>query len=235
MRLPFSSVRFKEGARYDVVCRKGHATVAILAELKFQVLFEIGVNAIIDGYFREAVSCFSASIERFHEFAIRCLVLRDDADALAAAWAAVANQTERQLGAFIFLWLVHFGNPPDILNNKQTSFRNAVIHKGTIPTREQALKFGEAVLDMLREQIRILSASFEPQVKRLIADHLRAALGSNDGGEAIGVNVDMALKLFGLGGPGEPSALRSHLERMAAERQYIDILLSVADDDDLWS
>ena len=36
--------------------------------LKFELLFELGINALIDGYPREAVSSFASALERFYEF-----------------------------------------------------------------------------------------------------------------------------------------------------------------------
>jgi hypothetical protein len=53
---------------------------------------------------------FTSSIERFHEFAIPCFLLHDSVPEaqVTAAWSEVKNQSERQLGAFIFLWLSEF-------------------------------------------------------------------------------------------------------------------------------
>lgn len=56
------------------------------------MLFEIALNAIVDGYQREAVSSFAASIERFYEFAIRVLTRTSQVprDIIESAWKAVA-------------------------------------------------------------------------------------------------------------------------------------------------
>lgn len=52
-------------------CQKGHKNFVILQEERFETLFQIGANAIIDGYYREAVNSFTTSLERFYEFSIK--------------------------------------------------------------------------------------------------------------------------------------------------------------------
>jgi hypothetical protein len=39
------------------------------------VLFDIGANAVVDGYYREAITSFSASLERFYEYFLGALLL----------------------------------------------------------------------------------------------------------------------------------------------------------------
>jgi len=55
---------------HPVNCNHGHEFVIIFSGAKFEVLFDIGMNAINDGYAREAVSSFTSSLERFYEFFI---------------------------------------------------------------------------------------------------------------------------------------------------------------------
>src|SRR6266852_7038801 len=65
----------RDDARYEVVCLRGHRSIVLLQEQKFEVLFELGANAILDRYYREAVMSFTASLEQFYEFAIYVLCL----------------------------------------------------------------------------------------------------------------------------------------------------------------
>lgn len=144
-------VEFRDDGRYELECPRGHTFITILQEQKYEVLFEIGINAILDGYYREAVASFAAALERFYEFAVKVVLEEgavDHADVLAT-WKLVTNQSERQLGAFIFLWLNRFRKIPDLLPKKSVEFRNEVIHKGRIPTREEAHAFGDAVLEVI--------------------------------------------------------------------------------------
>ena len=63
----------REGGLYTGKCPNGHDLLVTTQTLRHEMLFEIALNAIVDGYRREAISSFSAAVERFFEFAIRVL------------------------------------------------------------------------------------------------------------------------------------------------------------------
>lgn len=54
-----------EDGVHHLHCENGHHNVIFVNELKYHTLFQIGVNAIFDGYYREAVSSITSSLERF--------------------------------------------------------------------------------------------------------------------------------------------------------------------------
>ena len=56
---------------FRTVCPNGHESVIVAEAQKFEVLYDMGISALLDGYCREAVSSFAAAQERFHEFCIR--------------------------------------------------------------------------------------------------------------------------------------------------------------------
>lgn len=60
----------REDRLYTGKCPKGHGLLLALQTLPHEMLFEIALNAIYDGYYREAVTSFCSSMERFFEFAI---------------------------------------------------------------------------------------------------------------------------------------------------------------------
>lgn len=57
---------------YDVICDNGHEFIAVVQQMKFEILFDLGVMSLNDGYSREAVLNFVSSLERFFGF---CVVL----------------------------------------------------------------------------------------------------------------------------------------------------------------
>ena len=154
----FAHVEFLDGGRYELECRHGHRSVAILQEAKYEVLFEIAVNAVGDGYYREAVTSFAATLERFYEFAIG--VLLEDGkvqrESVLNAWKVVAAKSERQLGAFVLLWLNRFKVVPALLKGKFVELRNDVVHKGRIPSKMEAIAFGDAVLAVIIPALDLL-------------------------------------------------------------------------------
>jgi hypothetical protein len=159
---------------YTGKCPNGHDLLLGTQTLPHEMLFEIALNAIIDGYNREAVSSFTASMERYFEFAIRVFSSKSGvtADVLAEAWKTVSNQSERQLGAYIFLYLTEFGTPPHLLGDKMTKLRNGVVHKGTLPDRTDAIKFGKAVHEVIQEGVRQLRSRLVDQLNKVLGEHV---------------------------------------------------------------
>src|SRR5918996_2240991 len=66
----------RDDLTFNLECPLGHKSVVIFNAPKFELLFDMGVSALLDGYGREAVSSFAAAQERFHEFGIKVLVAK---------------------------------------------------------------------------------------------------------------------------------------------------------------
>lgn len=143
------SIHVTNSMVYEHECRFGHKTFCVLMHFPHEILFEIGAQAIEDGYYREAISSFSSSLERFYEFFIRITCEIDDIDnhEFNEAWKIVSSSSERQLGAYSFSYLSFFGKAPIVLENTAKNLRNRVIHKGYIPSQKEAIDYGEKVLN----------------------------------------------------------------------------------------
>jgi hypothetical protein len=146
---------------HKVVCDRGHKYTVELRAQKFEMLFDIAVNAIGDGYMREAVASFAASLERFYEFFIKYHIhsLGIDESILLNTWKEVSNQSERQLGAFTFLFLAKYNEKAQTLDSNAVGFRNKVIHKGYIPTEAEAIDFGDKVYCIIKNTVQKLELS----------------------------------------------------------------------------
>lgn len=219
----FTRVEFRDDGKYELTCSRGHKTTTILQQQKFEVLFEIGAHAIVDGYYREAVSSFAASLERFYAFAIRVFVLSaSGTDTLfQECWKFVSNQSERQLGAFIFLWAQEFEEQPELLSNQKTSFRNAVIHKGKIPTNEEALAFGNAVLDILRPNMLKLQRQLSDTVQQVVVYHLGDARSPDTEYPVLMMGTSTIVSLSFRRPKVEEDDLEHHLARLRSERALV--------------
>lgn len=180
---PIKVVEIRDDGRYETICPNGHEVIIILQQLKFEVLFEIGAYAITDGYYREAVSSFSSSLERFYEFVIRLIWHAKglEAETTNAVWDSIKKQSERQLGAFVGLYSGEVLKPPKLLTNTQTQFRNDVIHSGKIPTRSQAVDFGQVVLDLVRPIFREVKEKYPDGIHKMVGDHITQC--RNSGGD----------------------------------------------------
>ena len=69
-----------------------HGPGPVLLGHKFELLFDLGALAILDGYYREAVSSFAACVERFYEFYFRIVFEAHELPEpeIKAAWKAMA-------------------------------------------------------------------------------------------------------------------------------------------------
>jgi hypothetical protein len=116
------------------------------------VLFDLGVYAIVDGYHREAVLSFASAVERFYEFYVKIQCERAELPlaAIDAAWKLIAAQSERQLGGFIIAHLLGAKACTTLMPQRAVELRNDTAHKGRIPSREEALKYGEAAAETIR-------------------------------------------------------------------------------------
>lgn len=198
----FVTLEFRDDGRYEVCCSQGHTSVTVLQQQKFEILFDIGANAIIDGYYREAISSFTSSLERFYEFCIKVFCENNSMndDTYLKVWKQVSNQSERQLGAFLFLWTNKFNEAPELLTNKDTKFRNEVIHKGKIPAKEEALIFGNTILKIIRPKIKQLQSLFKEEILSVISKHIRDCfkIGKDQiSGGTIGINTIISLSFEG--------------------------------------
>jgi hypothetical protein len=147
----FGETDLRDDGVYTCQCPKGHLFSVSLMQQHFEMLFELGVNAAIDGYYREAVSNFAASLERFYEFSLNVFMVSSDVtqEQWDDSWKKVKNMSERQLGAYVFMHMAWFKEPAQLLSSKQSEFRNGIVHKGKIPTLDEALAFGETVREII--------------------------------------------------------------------------------------
>ena len=159
---------------YRATCSKGHDTVTCLQEMRFEILYDIAASAILDGYYREAVSSFAASLERFYEFYIKVHCERRDIDPaeFETTWKLVSNQSERQFGAFVFAYLIDRKISAPTLTNKMVEFRNSVVHKGRIPSRDEAIGFGNDVADVIQRVLSELRKDAQEFISRAVQRHV---------------------------------------------------------------
>lgn len=148
-------LNIQDAQQYEIKCDNGHTSYFINNCSKYETLFEIACNAIIDGYHREAISSFSSSLERFYELFIKSSLYekghtKDEVDAF---WSPISNQSERQLGAFISVHILTTGSTADILTTTQSAFRNSVIHKGKIPNYAKTVEYGQRISDIIKNAL----------------------------------------------------------------------------------
>ncbi|WP_462406679.1 hypothetical protein [Gracilibacillus sp. Marseille-QA3620] len=141
----YTEVEIEDTGVYEFTCEQGHQNITILQLHTFQLLYDLGMMALLDGYTREAVSSFAASLERFQEYCIELFLCDHPDDQITQTWKLVAKQSERQTGAFYYLYLSNMKKVPPSISNPWVSFRNNVIHKGEIPKFNKTLEYAEYI------------------------------------------------------------------------------------------
>jgi hypothetical protein len=217
-------ISVQEESRYEVICEQGHRDAFVLQNPKFDILFEIGAHAILDGYYREAVSSFQASLERCYEFFLRAalkhIALSDDV--ITEAWKSISKQSERQLGAFVMVYTTEFGRPPALLSNQNVAFRNAVIHQGRIPSWQEAIDYGQAILDLERPLVREVRQRYSKAVTSLTLQNTAKSRKPDDA--SVGVAALSTIVGFQVEEPDRDSSGKTG--RMAYHARPLAIALS---------
>jgi hypothetical protein len=154
---PFFEPYYEDRLAY-VECSRHHKSALLLQSQKFEVLLESGANALTAGFTLEAAASFSSALERFYEFCVKVISVHKNMsqEVYEQMFKEMANQSERQLGAFLALHAVQFGTAY-VPNKKIVEFRNSVIHKGRIPNPDEARAFCDKVYD----EIFVLSAKLK--------------------------------------------------------------------------
>lgn len=190
-----------ENIEQSVVCSKGHPSVLILTHQRFELLFDMGLHALNDGYYREAAANFAVAVERFHEFSIEIMTAAylinncgkpDGGNSFSSqyltTWKKMSQQSERQLGAYMMLYLLTFNKSPDMLSNKVTQFRNEVTHKGTFPSKVTVMEYGETVFNYIKDKLEELRNTFPEAFEYVSQKQLNQALEKNDDGVLVQIN-----------------------------------------------
>ena len=195
-----SIVRIPDDGVLELTCNRGHRTFTIIQQMKFELLADMAIKAIVDGYYRDAVASFAGALERLQEFFFRATCRKQGvaAPTFDRAWKNMSNQSERQLGAFISAYLVETGEPPKLLDQRETQFRNGVIHKGVFPTRDATVQFGQAVLECARPILLMLrsepySADVRSLVMESISDRSKPAWEAGQRTSTLSINTFLSL------------------------------------------
>lgn len=147
-------VEVEDDGVYVLECSRGHRTLQTIANPKFEILFEMSLLALEDGYTREAVATLAASLEEFFRLFVKAVLVRrhlydgkayDDAKLL---WKRL-DRSETQVGAFVLAYFMEYSHLPEFPNQRWSTFRNGVIHSGRIPKVSEVMDHGDSIARFL--------------------------------------------------------------------------------------
>jgi len=176
-------VEQRDDGLYSGFCPKGHRTVVSLQNYKFELLLDSGGMALLDGYKYEAVSSIAASFERFLEFYIQVILRKHSVslEEFEKTWKLVKKQSERQLGSFLFVFLLENKCAPDFLEEEWFAFRNSVIHQGYIPTTEKVMAYAERIFSLIRGLLKELKTTSQDAIGLITMEMNRQASVTHPG------------------------------------------------------
>jgi hypothetical protein len=161
-------------------CSKGHKTLTLLQEERFELLFDLGCEALLNGDYRGSVLNIAAAVERYHEFFIKVIMLSNGIieNDLDEIWKFVKSQSERQLGAFYIIYRMQLKMQPNgfIKDTHNNEVRNDVVHKGKFSTMEDTNRYDKAAYEYIIEGLRILRKDYSESIQKLREHNLHNAI-----------------------------------------------------------
>ena len=160
-------------------CSKGHTSITILQNERFEILFDLACESFTNGYYREAVFNAASSIERFHEFFVKVITIKnlkgvpDYDNFIDTTWKELTHQSERQLGAFYMVYLNEFKSVPPIFDKHKVTFRNNIIHKGAIPSKDKTYDYLKYAFGYIKNLLRPLKNNYNDYINLLTFKNLR--------------------------------------------------------------
>jgi hypothetical protein len=157
---------------YKKECKNGHINYIFHINNKYEILYQLGVSAYHDQYFRESIINFIAAYERFNEYVLYALLDLENKEGFETTienFKILSNSSEREFGAFTALFYYCFKKLPKPLEEYKSgefkfpasnavNFRNKVVHKGYIPNGADARKFAKAIALYIHEVLNIIHA-----------------------------------------------------------------------------
>ena len=177
----FEKIILQESTLYHFRCKHQHDNLVLLQAFKFEILFESGLCAINDKYYLEAVLSLTASLERFYEFAIKILSTGNGLsfDDFEKLYKQISNQSERQLGAFLFLYSYVYKQLPELLDNRYVKYRNQVVHKGYLPSEEEVIDYAKEIYKNIKYYYIQLHQRYKEHIMNQLEREMKMQITNN--------------------------------------------------------
>jgi hypothetical protein len=210
-------------ALYRTTCAAGHTALCILQQMRFEVLAETAVQALVDDYRRDAVSSFAASLERFYEFYVRAVAItKGVSDAgFDEAWKLAGNLSERQFGMYVATYMIENSSEAPHLRSRMVKFRNKVTHQGHIPTEREAIEFGQSVIDIVEDVLEGMRPKYDKAMQTILMKHFQSGRAGIRKDEAnVAVSTSCHPMIYRMTVTGEKRKdLQKEIERRRAGRK----------------
>ncbi len=134
-------------------------------------------------------------------------------------FSVMSRQSERQLGAFLFLHAEEFGEAYQP-KTSIVEFRNAVIHKGVIPSPDTAHTFCAAVYNEIYGLFGKIHTKHKDEVRKTVMDELRRRQSKLSQGARISSVAGPSV--FGAISATNPSSFKEALNSYRERREMLE-------------
>lgn len=135
----------------EFTCDNGHKNYVIIQNENYDLLYESGIIALLDGYYRECVMNISSSLECFYEYVILLLIFSNNGNDYKNAikfYKRISKRSECREGAFYGLCRAYLKDDL-FINDKTKKVRNDVIHNGIYPTYDESFVFSKEICQFI--------------------------------------------------------------------------------------
>lgn len=153
-------------------CSEGHELDVWVQNEWYELIFESACIALEEDFYLEAVGGFATSLECIYDCGVRVLALALNCDESAISQATKRTRlSERQYGAFHWLWLVATGKLARQIDEEKVgdktlrAFHNDVVHSGYYPSESEARRYGELVFKFLKEVHSVLKEDYSEELR----------------------------------------------------------------------
>lgn len=174
----FHSLELNENNLYTFTCDQNHTTQTCLQNPRFEILFDIGVKALQEGFQDAAVSRFAAALENFYEYCIKVWLYANELKTpeIDSLWNDI-KLSERRLGAFYALFSIdkHRYNYLTNINlsiQKWAKFRNDVIHNGYLPSYNESFQKAEEIYLFIRKIMTHFKNNYSKEIIQITEQYL---------------------------------------------------------------
>ena len=114
----------------------------------------------------------------------------------------------------------------ELLPEKMIKFRNEVIHKGKIPNKEEAIKYGDAVLVSINAKAKKLNINFKAEINELTLEHIQECSANSTHQQSQGtMSENTILRDF-----SSTKTLTEHLSYLETKRNMLGTLSGLTND-----
>jgi hypothetical protein len=109
----------------------------------------------------------------FQEFVVRVMFVKDivSEEQFDKAWMKI-GRSEPQYGVYVGVYTIDRGVPPPTMSDSMKTFRNDVIHKGKIPSEDEAVRYGEVVFNVIEPILSDLKTKERSCIGEVLQRHV---------------------------------------------------------------